>query len=252
MIPGIFITGTGTGVGKTVTTAGVLRWLRKRSINAIAMKPVQTGAVTASDGRMLAPDAEFALRAASLDVDAATWAHISPYLFPPACSPHLAARLTGRPITIANIMQSAHWLAARHDLLVVEGAGGLMAPLNEDQTMLDLAGALAMPVLLVGPSGLGVINHVLLSLEALRQRSREVMGVILNDAQPVPESERYICEDNVRTIEWFGHIRVLARVPYLGHHPDLSQLDASLAHCNFLPGYAPPAGAHRQSAGGRQ
>jgi dethiobiotin synthase len=245
LIPGIFITGTGTDVGKTLVTAGVLRWLRGRSSAAhssaaMVMKPVQTGCQLCADGQMIVPDIDFVLRAAEVAVDEETLSHLSPYRFQAACSPHLAARMAGTRIEIDRILASAKWLASRHQRLVVEGAGGVAVPLNECQTMLDLAWELGMPVLLVGHSGLGTINHVLLSLEAIRRRGCKVLGVMLNDIRPVAGADEYIHEDNVRAIESFGKVRV-TRIPFLseppGEPPEMGRLDASLEHCDFLKEY---------------
>jgi dethiobiotin synthase len=245
LIPGIFIAGTGTDVGKTVVTAGVLRFLLRHIFagpsavtpSAMVMKPVQTGCQLGDGGRMIAPDIDFVLRAAKLSVDQETLAHLSPYLFQPACSPHLAASMAGARIEIDRILASAQWLALRHQRLVVESAGGVAVPLNESETMLDLAWRLQMPLLLVGHSGLGTINHVLLSLEAIRRRGCPLLGVILNDIGPVPASDRFIHEDNVRTIESFGKVTAVTRIPYLGHPPNLEQLDSSLDRCDFLKEY---------------
>jgi dethiobiotin synthase len=200
---------------------------------------VQTGCQVAPDGRMSAPDIDFVLRAANLSVDEETRSHLSPYLFEPACSPHLAARMAGRSIEIGRILESAEWLAARHRRLVVEGAGGVAVPLNESETMLDLAWRMRMPVLLVGHSGLGAINHVLLSLEAIRRRGCTLLGVVLNDMHPVSEADLYIHEDNVRTIESFGKLKAVMRIPYLGPQrpgqpPEMGLLDSCLHDCNFL------------------
>ena len=232
MISGIFVTGTGTDVGKTVVTTGVLRCLRKRT-DAIVMKPAQTGARARGDGRMFAPDVEFVLRACGLSVDEETLAHASPYLFAPACSPHLAARLVGRAIGIDTILASAHWLARRHRPLVVEGAGGVLVPLSDEQSMLDLICALELPVLLVGNSGLGGINHVLLSLQVLRQRNCRIIGVVLNATCAVPDDEIYIHEDNARMIARLGKVAV-AHVPYLGDSPCMERLDVALENSNLL------------------
>jgi dethiobiotin synthase len=238
LIPGIFVAGTGTDVGKTVVTAGVLRWLRgklrRHTSAAMVMKPVQTGCQVCADGRLIVPDIEFVLRAADVAVDPETLSHLSPYLFQTACSPHLAARMAGQRIEIGRILASAKWLASRHQRLVVEGAGGVAVPLNESQTMLDLAWEMGMPVLLVGHSGLGTINHVLLSLEAIRRRGCNLLGVILNDIHPVFGSDSYIHEDNVRAIESFGKVRAVTRIPYLGQPPDMDQLDSCLNNCDFL------------------
>lgn len=234
MIPGIFVTGTGTDVGKTLVTAGVLRWLRGQGSAAMVMKPVQTGCRVGADGRMVAPDIDFVLRAAELAVDPETRSHLSPYLFEAACSPHLAARMANQRVEIDRILNSARWLAGHHPRLVVEGAGGVAVPLNESQTMLDLAWEMGMPVLLVGHSGLGTINHVLLSLEAIQRRGCTLLGVILNDICPVSASDSYIHEDNVRAIESFGKLRAVTRIPYLGAQPEMSRLDSSLRNCEFL------------------
>jgi len=248
VIPGIFVTGTGTDVGKTVVTAGVLRWLRRNFVEpnaAMVMKPVQTGCELDSAGRMRAPDVEFVLRAAEIKADDETVAHAVPYRFAPACSPHLAARMAGERIELDKILASAEWLAGRYGRLVLEGAGGLAVPLNESQTMLDLISELRMPVLLVGHSGLGTINHTLLSLEALRRRGCDVAGVMLNEKQPVAEAERYIHEDNVHAIERFGEVAV-RHIPYLrtaaeapsgaAAHADFdfAVLDAIVDHCRFI------------------
>jgi dethiobiotin synthase len=234
LIQGLFIAGTGTDVGKTMVTAGVLRWLLARGSNAMGMKPVQTGCKLFANGRRSAPDVDFVLRAAQLAPDAETRSHLAPYCFEPACSPHLAARMAGESISLERILASARWLAERYRPLVVEGAGGLAVPLNESETMLDLIVALGLPVLLVGRADLGTINHTLLSLEALRQRGCRVLGILLNDVHPVFPTDRYIHDDNVRAIVTYGKIASVARIPYLGQPPRMELLDLTLGSCEFL------------------
>lgn len=233
MIPGLFITATGTDVGKTLVTAGLLRWCIRRSLGAAVMKPVQTGAHRRADGSLTAPDLETVYRAAGLPLDAELRRQAAPCLYEPACSPHLAARQAGRPVDLAAILRSYHWLAARHPFVLVEGAGGVLVPLSERETMADLMAALQLPVLLVAHAGLGTLNHTLLSLEALRRRSLDVFGVILNDRAPATDGDRYIREDNVRAIEAFGETRVLACIPHLGAHPDWTRLDDTFSACDF-------------------
>jgi dethiobiotin synthetase len=237
MIPGIFITATGTDVGKTMMAAGILRRLRRTGENAMVMKPVQTGGAPDASGRLSAPDISTVLRMAEVAVDDETLRLLSPCVYAPACSPHLAARLAGRPVSLDAIAAAARHLSTRYPFLVVEGAGGVMAPLNETETMLDLAASLAMPAVLVSHGGLGAINHVLLSLAALRSRSLPILGVILNETQPVAEAAHFIHDDNACAIEALGHVRVLARVPWLGMPPDLLRLDAALATCDFRGGF---------------
>lgn len=234
MIPGIFVTGTGTGVGKTVVTAGLTRHLLWKGLRVVAAKPVQTGAETKADGTRTAPDLEWVWRAAGLPPDPRTEARACPWRLLAPCSPHLAARLEATEISLQSIISAMEWLGPGHDALVVEGAGGLLVPLNDEETMLDLIRALHMPVALVGPAGLGAINQVLLSLEALRHRALPIWGVVLNATEPETEEDRFIREDNVATIEAFGRVRVRARIPYLGATPCLTPLDAALIECGGL------------------
>lgn len=234
MIQGIFVAGTGTDVGKTMVTAGVLRWLRDRGCDAMVMKPAQTGCSFSPEGRLTAPDVDFVLRAAGISPDEETRTHLAPYCFQPACSPHLAASMAGKSISLERILASARWLAERYQRLVIEGAGGLAVPLNERETMLDLIAALGVPVLLAGSSGLGTINHTLLSLDSLRRRGCKVLGVVLNDVHPVFPTERFIHDDNTQTIAAFGELAAVARVPYLGQPPRLELLDLTLRGCEFL------------------
>src|SRR3990172_6112147 len=118
---GIFITGTDTGIGKTLVAAGILRWLRRQGIDAVPMKPVQTGARREGD-KLAAPDLEFCLAAAGIKPVAGEMKLMLPYAYEPACSPHLAGRLAGRYPEIAEIVNCAEKLLKKHQGLVVEGA----------------------------------------------------------------------------------------------------------------------------------
>ncbi len=229
MIPGVFVTGTGTGVGKTIVTAGLLRLYRKLGINAAPMKPVQTGAYLL-DGQRAAPDLDFVLSAADMVLDQDTRPHSAPYCYAPACSPHLAAQLAGENISVDTILEHARCLSESYELLVIEGAGGLLAPLNESETMAGLAKALNLPVILVGYSGLGGINHALLSIEAMRSRNLNLLGVVLCDTSPVPPGDEFIHADNSRIIASMSGVSLLARVPFLGSPLDWNPLDAVLRY----------------------
>ena len=166
-----------TGVGKTLVTAGVTRLLRNQGVDVVPMKPVQTGAAN-RDGKLFAPDLEFCLETIGLRPTQDELRQMSPFLYEPACSPHLAGRLSGRYATVASIVDSSKLLLEKHDAIVVEGAGGVMVPLNERETMLDLMKAFAYPVVLVARIGLGSINHCLLSLAALRSAGLHVAGPV--------------------------------------------------------------------------
>jgi dethiobiotin synthetase len=225
-MPGVFVTGTDTGVGKTRIAGGLVRRLRAEGVRAVPMKPVQTGAVRDVRGRLRAADVDEALAIAGLSLSEEEREGLATYLFEPACSPHLAARLAGVTIDLARIAAAAERLARRHGAIVVEGAGGVLVPLGPAATMLDLAGLLGLPAVVVGRAGLGTLNHVLLTVDALRRRAVRVAGVVLNEAEPPDEANGWIRDDNARALEERG-VPVLARVPHGPH--DLAALDAALA-----------------------
>ena len=150
---GIFVTGTDTGVGKTLVTAGIVRWLRNQGIDAAPMKPVQTGGERRGD-RLVATDLEFALSAANMQLSDDEIRLMSPYVYEPACSPHLAGKMAGRYVEPSVVKNCADRLLTQHEAIVVEGAGGIEVPLNESDTMLDLMVMLGYPVVLVSRFGL--------------------------------------------------------------------------------------------------
>ena len=226
MIRGIFVTGTDTGVGKTRIAGGLVRRLRAAGIPAMPMKPVQTGAVRDARGRLVAPDVDEALALAALALSPEERDALATYVFEPACSPHLAARVAGVRIDLARIAAAAARLAERHGALVVEGAGGVLVPLGRTATMLDLAVALGLPAVVVARAGLGTLNHTLLTVESLRRGGVPVRGVVLNDAAPPDPGADLLRDDNAATLEARG-FRVLARVPWCPG--DVAALDAALA-----------------------
>ncbi|NQT87883.1 dethiobiotin synthase [bacterium] len=211
MIPGLFITGTDTDVGKTYAAAGLLRRLRERDVDAVPMKPVQTGAVGGG-----VPDLDACLAAAGLAPDEAERSLMAPFCYEPACSPHLAGRMAGEYPSIPRIVECARGLETLHECVLAEGAGGVLAPLDEALTMLDLMCALDYPVLLVARAGLGTINHTLLSLRALRDAGVRVLGVVFNEATPPEPESAFIRADNPRIIAALGDVTVFGTVPYGG------------------------------------
>lgn len=185
---GLFITGTDTGVGKTLVTATLLAWLRGHGRVALPIKPVQTGWPAADD-------VAIALHAAGLLLQPALQRRLTPFRYRLAASPHLAAR---GQLTAAQLARACRSAAPAAAPLLVEGAGGVLVPLNRKETMRDLMIALGLPVLLVARAGLGTLNHTLLALEALRNARLKVMGVILNQ---LPGQRWGIIErDNLKTL----------------------------------------------------
>ncbi len=208
---GVFITGTDTGVGKTLVAAGLLKALRGTGLDAVPMKPVQTGCER-RQGSWVAPDLELSLKTAGLAPSPAEIALMAPYCFHPACSPHLAARLAGRKISLLIIRRAFRQLRGAHDVVVVEGAGGVLVPLDGQRTMVDMMKSLGLPVVLVARSGLGTINHTLLSIRTLRQAGLTVKAVVLN--QTSPGRQGAIERDNRKVIERMGAVPVVAALGF--------------------------------------
>lgn len=230
----IFITGTDTDVGKTIVTAGLLRLLRERGMDAISMKPVQTGAEEV-DGRMTAPDLTVHWQTARVEATENERDLMAPYLYEPACSPHLAGRMAGSYPDIGHIVECANRLEDAHDALLIEGAGGAMAPIDESHTMIDLMLALASPVLVVAHRGLGTINHTLLTIDALRHAKLDILGVVFNETQNVEPD--FIKQDNPASVAQFGKVEVLGNIDYLGdlsHEASWTRFENGLTGLNRI------------------
>jgi len=184
MTRGILVTGTDTGVGKTRVAAALLRSLVVEGVRAVGMKPVATGI-----GPGETCNADVAALVAAVPA-AADLADVNPYAFVPAIAPHLAAARAGVDLDLEVIARAFARLAAHADAVVVEGAGGALAPLSERTDMLDLAGRLRLPVVLVVGVRLGCLNHALLTEQAIRARGLELLGWVANRIDPaMPEAD---------------------------------------------------------------
>lgn len=177
---GYFVTGTDTGIGKTRVAAALLRHFAGQGQRAVGMKPVASGC-EAQGARLINEDV-LALRAAS-NVDAPLEL-VNPYAFAPPIAPHIAAAQAGVHIELAHIGACFDALSATADVVVVEGAGGLLVPLNDAETMADLAAYLRLPLILVVGMRLGGINHALLTAEAIIRRGLELVGWVANRIDP--------------------------------------------------------------------
>ena len=171
---GLFVSGTDTGVGKTVVSCALIRALRERGIDAGGMKPIETGVGPGG------PLDAIALRAAAGASDALE--DVCPQQFALPAAPRVAADAEQREVDFDAIRGAFGRIAARHDLVLVEGAGGLLVPNRGRETMADLAKALDLPVLIVTRAELGTINHTLLTLEAAAARDLRVIGVVISHA----------------------------------------------------------------------
>lgn len=194
---GVFVTGTGTEVGKTVAAAAIARTLAAEGKTVAVFKPAVTGLDEAGE-----PDHELLRRAAgSRQSDE----EIAPYRYGPPASPHLAAELAGSRIESQRVLAAARAAADGAEVLVCEGVGGLLVPLAPDYLVRDLAVDLGLPLVIAASPGLGTINHTLLTIEAARSVGLTVELVVLT---PWPGSPTAIEKSNRETIARFGEIRI--------------------------------------------
>ncbi|MDP1708392.1 MAG: dethiobiotin synthase [Gammaproteobacteria bacterium] len=211
MTRGLFITGTDTDVGKTWVTLGLLHALAATGVRTAAMKPVACGAVATEAGLRN----DDALRLQRAAVIALPYAQVNPYLYAPPIAPHIAAQRVARHIDITHIKTLFDAIAAQADCVVVEGAGGWCVPLNERETIADLALKLGLPVVLVVGMRLGCLNHALLSAENIARSGLPFAGWVANSITPdfagLAENVAALCE------------RIPA--PLLGVLPHLAALD---------------------------
>jgi dethiobiotin synthetase len=196
---GVFVTGTDTGVGKSVVAAAIASTLAARGERVGVFKP----AVTGLDDRGQAPDHELLKRSAGC---AAAAHSIAPYRFGPAVSPHLAAELAGTRIDSGNLVFQARRLGHDSTALVVEGVGGWMVPLSDSYLVRDLAVDLLLPVVIAARPGLGTINHTLLTIDAVRGVGLAVACVVMT---PWPDEHDEIALSNRLTIAQRSRVTVL-------------------------------------------
>jgi dethiobiotin synthetase len=200
---GLFVTGTDTGVGKTVVAAAICAALVARGEQVAAFKPAVTG-LEGAPGEW--PKDHELLAAAAGGAQAAE--QVTPYRYGPPLSPHYAAELAGETIDPARLLSVAR--GSGDQLLVAEGVGGLMVPLTSGYLVRDLAVDLALPVVVVARSGLGTINHTLLTVECARAAGLSVAGVVMTPWAPEPEP---IERSNRETVERLSGVAVSGLPP---------------------------------------
>ncbi|HUO44790.1 MAG TPA: dethiobiotin synthase [Burkholderiales bacterium] len=211
---GFFITGTDTGVGKTLVACALLHALARRGERAAGMKPVASGAVRTVNG-LRNEDVEALLAASNVKVAREL---VNPYCFETPIAPHLAAQRAGVEISLDNIAAAFAALAERADRVVVEGIGGFRVPLNAAEDGADLAARLDLPVILVVGVRLGCLNHALLTAHAIVERGLVFAGWIANRIDPQMEA----ADLNVDALEQ----RLAA--PLLGDIGHMSTPDAAI------------------------
>ena len=202
---GIFVTGTDTGVGKTLASLALIAAFRKTGLKVGAMKPIETG--VGEDGPLDA----IALRDAAGSTD--PLATICPQQFGLPAAPNAAADAEDRQVDLAAIDAAYETLAKGRDLMVVEGAGGLLVPIRDDWTMAELARRLDLPLLVVARARLGTINHTALTLEVAASKELPVLGVIIShEGDPISAADA----SNLRILKTFLGDRLIGEIPPLG------------------------------------
>jgi dethiobiotin synthetase len=221
-----FVTATGTDIGKTFVTAGLVRYLRERGGAVAALKPLVSGydpsVVETSDPAVL-------LRALALPVTADEIARIAPFRFRAPLSPDIAAVREGRSIDFdALVAFTREHVTAHRGILFVEGVGGIMVPLDAQRTVLDWMAALRLPVLLVVGGYLGSISHTLTALDVLARRKLSVRAIVVSEG----ERDTVLLEDTVASIARFANEASVVGLPRLPggltEHPAFAQLAALL------------------------
>jgi len=189
-----FIIGTDTNVGKTYVASALVRHFAKAGYQTIGMKPIASGCMQTPDGDLLNDDV-LALSTASNVV--APLDLTNPYRFSPAIAPHIAAEQAEEIVDCEKIKQAYHELTQLAEVVVVEGAGGFLVPLNRQETLADLAVTLNIPIILVVGMRLGCINHALLTVEAIKSRGLTLAGWVANQV----DAEMPVFEENLASLQ---------------------------------------------------
>jgi dethiobiotin synthetase len=216
---GYFITGTDTGVGKTAVTLGLMRRLQARGNTVVAMKPVAAGCEPTPAG-LRNDDALCLQQQASIELD---YAQINPCAFAPAIAPHIAAEQAGVRIDIDDITSKYSELSWVSDCVLVEGAGGWQVPLNEDETLADLALQLDLDVIMVVGIRLGCLNHALLTAAAIAAAGCTLAGWVANQLPPATEG----AQENI------NYLKSMISAPLIGVLPIMPVVSAGTVARNL-------------------
>ncbi len=193
---GLFITGTGTGIGKTVVASALAGFFFRKGYTVGVLKPVQTGAERNAAGVLESQDSKFIASACGCEAEGKM---LNPYCFEPACSPHLAAEMAGEYIDPKKIESAYQKLSEEYDIVIVEGAGGLMVPLSKDFFICDLIGLLNIPLLIVSQNILGTINHSILTVRQALLANLKVLGIIFN--HPILAPSGFVEKSNPQIVQ---------------------------------------------------
>lgn len=211
IINSVFITGTDTEVGKTLYSELLLHSLNTRGLRTAAMKPLASGAEV-QEGKLRNADALSLQQAANTSF---SYELCNPYCFEPAIAPHLAAKHAGVRIDPDVILHAYVQLQRQADITVVEGVGGWLVPVNENQTVADLVEAMGLPVILVVGMRLGCMNHALLTAENIKKRGVPLIGWVANVMDPNMSH----LDENIESIAQHIHAPLLDTIEFI-NNPD--------------------------------
>ena len=205
---GIFITGTSTGVGKTAIAAGLAWALKKRKIDVGVMKPFAT-ANRVFSRKYRSQDTAILVKASGVsDPDY----NLNPFFYSVAASPLVASELKhGAPVDIKKAVQHLKKLGRKHHFLIVEGIGGIMVPLTENESVAGFAKRIDLPVVIVSTAKLGTVNHTLLTVMACKKFGLKITGIILNKTS---KKSDIVEQKTAEVLEKLTHIKVLAVIPF--------------------------------------
>lgn len=209
MAKGFFVTGTDTGVGKTVVSGALLRAARMEGLRACGMKPLETGC-RKEEGVLIPADALFLKNVSGSDEP---MEHVAPSCFEFPLAPMVAAGMEGVDISLKRLRDEFEYLSGKYEALVVEGIGGLLVPIKKDYFVSDLARDFALPLIVVATPFLGTINHTLLTLEHARRAGLKVAGVVIN--HPRPTEGDLAEETNPDVIEKLAAVPIIGVMPFL-------------------------------------
>ena len=207
MSKGIFITATGTDVGKTYISGLIVKCMREAGLNCGYYKPALSGAEINKEGKIIPGDVDYVLKTAGINEAPENFVS---YIFKPAVSPHLAAEIENNPIKLDKIKSDYNRIKDRFDYILVEGAGGIVCPFNQSENLMlpDVIKALGLDIIIVASAELGGINSAVLTVEYAQTHGINVKGIILNKYDETSLMQR----DNKKQIEAITGIKVLTTV----------------------------------------
>ena len=208
MSKGLFITGTGTDVGKTYVTGLIVKKLHKAGKKAAYYKAAMSGNEKDEQGRLIPGDAVAVKKISNIEQDTDS---MCPYVYENAVSPHLASRIEGNPVVMEKVINSYEELKPEYEYITAEGSGGILCPICFDEAKIqleDVIQEMKLPCLIIADAGLGTINSVVLTYEYMKQKGIECKGIIFNHCHPGDVCE----EDNRFMCEYMTGLKVLAFV----------------------------------------